>query len=353
MNEPISYVVLQQRGNKLLEFEKTDYLSYVKSEMQLEIITGNKMTYQGEISKHGKARMSKALLVWSQAINFWNEREIKNKSFQQKQINFITLTLCAPQRHSDRIIKSKILAPFMRILKRDYAVENYIWKAESQENLNIHFHLLVDVYIDKVELRNIWNSCLDSLGYLDRFEEKFHHRDPHSTMIEAVSDFGSIERYMAKYIGKSDNYRLIEGAVWKCSKKLSKLQFFECERSTFEERKLQSAVVEKKIEFKSLDFCNVYNVKACDIFLYLSGCASSLYRIYRDSLLDYVFDPSVTGCFSDLYFEKRNLHKPARCAVKFEIDIRESLHSIKQKKKITENVSQLSFGFCVESELSS
>jgi len=345
MNEQVSYVVLQQRGNRILEFEKTDYLSFVKSEMQLEVLSKSKMTYLGEISPHGVSRLKKAILCWSHAISLWNEKTIKEKSFNQKQINFLTLTLCAPQRHSDKVIKEKILAPFVRILKRDHSVSNYIWKAESQENLNIHFHLLIDVFIDKDVVRNIWNDCLDALGYVDRFEEKFKHRNPPSTMIEAVRNFDEIEYYMSKYISKSDNYRLIEGAVWKCSKALSSVNFFEVERSNFEEKKLQVATLNKEIEFKSFDHCNVYFVPHKQFRNFLSTSAISLHRIYCQCLLNFLLVGVDSESFKDYYLETRIAHRPARSVMLFEEDMQEKLRDLKQKKKLCEEVCQLSFGF--------
>ncbi|GAH86291.1 unnamed protein product, partial [marine sediment metagenome] len=47
----------------------------------------------------------------------------------------------------------------------------YVWRAEKQENGNIHFHFIVDNFIPWNELRNTWNRIQQNLGYISRFSE--------------------------------------------------------------------------------------------------------------------------------------------------------------------------------------
>ena len=71
----------------------------------------------------------------------------KSKVYQspvQYKLTFITLTLPSKQIHSDNDIKSKCLNQFLIELKKNYGVNRYIWKAEKQENNNIHFHIIAD-----------------------------------------------------------------------------------------------------------------------------------------------------------------------------------------------------------------
>lgn len=307
--DALEYVVLQQRGNKIIEFEKKDYLSFAKSEDQLELLSKQKMSYQGEISEAGQRRMKKIITIWSQSIMLLNRKDKSLRRSSHRVLNFLTLTLPARQRHGDREIKKKVLTPFIRKMKAEHGMQNYIWKAESQENQNIHFHLMIDVFIDKDVIRREWNACCNELLYVDRFSEKFGHSDPPSTRIETVADFANIESYLSKYIGKSDGYRLIEGAVWKCSKSLSTLRYFEIDRSTFEEQKLTKAVMSKEIKFASYEHVNVYYVSEVSFKSFLSSYATMLYNIYSNALVQHLYVNDNQLSFTDVYMSMRHQSK--------------------------------------------
>lgn len=95
------------------------------------------------------------------------------------KLNFVTLQLCASQLHSDEYIKSKMLDPFIKALKYHFGLVNYIWKAEKQDNGNIHFHITTDCYIPWQKVRQLWQHQLSRYGYVERYRlnqiEK--HRD--------------------------------------------------------------------------------------------------------------------------------------------------------------------------------
>ncbi|MCF6357115.1 MAG: hypothetical protein L3J54_04850 [Draconibacterium sp.] len=85
---------------------------------------------------------------------------------------FVTLTLPSSQNHSDIEIKKKCLNQFLIELRKHYGVNNYLWKAELQQNENIHFHLVIDRYVDYQALRRRWNRIVNKLGYLDVYTNK-------------------------------------------------------------------------------------------------------------------------------------------------------------------------------------
>lgn len=89
------------------------------------------------------------------------------------QIAFITLTLPAKQKHTDAAIKSQCLNQFITEMRKYFGMVNYIWKAELQANGNIHFHIVTDTFIDYRHVREIWNRCINKLGYVDDYEKKF------------------------------------------------------------------------------------------------------------------------------------------------------------------------------------
>jgi hypothetical protein len=89
------------------------------------------------------------------------------------KLSFVTLTLSAAQFHSDIYIKKYMLNQLiieLRILYKDF---NYIWRCEKQKNGNIHFHLLIDIFIPWHRIREIWNRIQTKEGYIQKYHDKF------------------------------------------------------------------------------------------------------------------------------------------------------------------------------------
>lgn len=160
-----------------------------------------------------------------------------NKQLYNFRLNFITLTLPSNQEHSDTFIKSECLNHLLTELRKFYQVKNYVWKAELQQNENIHFHLITDQYIDYQALRRRWNRILDKHGYIKAYQEKmqaltlteYHElrnkatkcdfkqsakayaagqqskwRNPNSVDVRQVMNKKDLAIYLAKYIAKTD-----------------------------------------------------------------------------------------------------------------------------------------------------
>lgn len=288
MKEVLSYPMLQVRRNKVIEYQLTEWNSYAKSEEQLELINNTKSAYSGEITEGGKKRMKRCLLLWSEALELYNAKYRHEVKGNERKLVFLTLTLSAVQIHSDQEIKSKILKPFMRYLRESQECTNYIWKAEVQKNGNIHFHVVIDQFVDKDIIRTRWNLFQDNLGYHERYCRKFGDKQAPSTQIEIVENQEQIERYIGKYISKSQGCRTIEGRVWEASKNIKSLRYFEIERDTTTEKNLQVAVLDKKIKFESLENCNIYNTIDQQVETILSTASLKLYEVYKRSLALYL-----------------------------------------------------------------
>lgn len=184
------------------------------------------------------------------------------------QLSFITLTLPSDQQHSDTFLKSECLNQFLVEIRKNYDVKNYVWKAELQGNSNIHFHLILDKYIDYQALRRRWNRILEKHKYVSNYQVKmqslslsqYHKlrckykevqfkdsakayakgcsdnwRNPNSVDVRMVRSKKDLAVYMAKYICKdlSDTEptedelkRQLEfGRSWSRSYSLVKLKF--------------------------------------------------------------------------------------------------------------------------------
>lgn len=190
-----------------------------------------KITYQGEVTPHARRRLNKAIqLLLDITEPRWIINPVTNKR-QKFHLAFWTLTLSAPQYFkSDSDIKKELLEPFLRKMRKK-GLRNYIWKAELQQNGNIHFHLLTDFFLPYTVIRDTWNNCQSRLGYIDDFERRFGHRDPNSTDVRSVKSGSAIASYLSKYMlkptekNKQQKLSPVEaekrkGKVWDCSQNL-------------------------------------------------------------------------------------------------------------------------------------
>lgn len=137
-------------------------------------------------------------------------------------LNMITLTLSAKQGYTtDKEIKNKLLNDFLTRLRQNKGLTHYIWRAEPQKNNNIHFHIITNKYFNYQYIRDTWNNVQKKLGYINLFNEKYHHINPNSTDIHSIKNIHNASRYVGKYIQKMlDSYRDIDGKYWDCSNNL-------------------------------------------------------------------------------------------------------------------------------------
>ena len=89
------------------------------------------------------------------------------------KISFITLTLPSPQHHSDKEIKANCLNQFVTELAQHHLQIRYIWRAEKQQNGNIHFHFLVNKFVKYDWCQHVWNRILAKEGYIKPYADKF------------------------------------------------------------------------------------------------------------------------------------------------------------------------------------
>lgn len=198
--------------------------------------------HTGIISAKAKRRMLKAidwLLILSENKTVHSPSTKKKFKFK---ISFITLTLASKQVHSDNEIKSELLNQFLIEARKKWNVDKYVWRAEKQKNGNIHFHIVVDKFIQYDRLRKVWNRIQNKLGYVDRYgedQEKFHSEgfkfrkefaknwsyakqkkayhegmacnwiNPNSTDIHSVAKVKNIANYIGKYCSKNPKAKVI------------------------------------------------------------------------------------------------------------------------------------------------
>ena len=206
-----------------------------------------------ELSTHSRKRLKRAidfLLYITKSKNVkgseFISKDLENEiikvvgKLHTKKINFkltfITLTISGKQHNTDEEIKSKLLNHFLTTARRKWKMKDYIWKAEKQENGNIHFHILTNIYIKHIEIRKEWNSIQNKkdFNYVDIYSsnmqeffkngfrkfpkdrrtegkqliaysenKSIYWTNPNSTDIHALYKIKNISAYMSKYLAKS------------------------------------------------------------------------------------------------------------------------------------------------------
>lgn len=153
-----------------------------------------------DLSRKAAMRIKNAIewmLLFSHKKEVYSKRENKKFSFV---LNFITLTLSSTQMHSDQEIIEKLLQPFLDWFRLNYS-NMYVWKAEVQQNGNIHFHITTNVFIHWKTIRKKWNKLQAKHGY----HRVYDHREQlgaNSIDVHAVKNEEETSSYMAKYMMK-------------------------------------------------------------------------------------------------------------------------------------------------------
>lgn len=219
--------VLKELNNTKEEINLKEWYSkyidvYTK---KAEEIARQKEVELKDIRVTGRASKRTLKRVIENLVNIVYENYKPELKTENAYLVFLTLSLPSTQIHTDKVIKRQ-LALFIERLQIEHNVKNYVWRAESQKNGNIHFHLLVDRFLNKDKVNDLWNNIINRLGYVDRYGKE----NPPSTNIHSMGRKpDDVIKYVTKYLTKipDDNYRGIIGRVWGCKRGLTKFQYFE------------------------------------------------------------------------------------------------------------------------------
>lgn len=119
------------------------------------------------------------------------------------KMNFITLTISQEQKHTDGWIKNNMLKNFIDALRKRYPAISYIWKAETQKNGNIHFHICTDHFIPVAYINYLWNRIQHKNGYLDKYFAAHGHINAPSAEVRKIKGNDAATKYMRKYMLKN------------------------------------------------------------------------------------------------------------------------------------------------------
>lgn len=157
----------------------------------------------GELTRKSRSRLRAAISFMKYLTELKSIHTSGHARSVVYRLTFVTLTLSSPQLHSDDFVKRYLLQPFLRIARNRWKVVNYVWRAEVQDNGNIHFHVITDRYIPWREIRTVWNTIQEVHGYVSRSGLS----DPNSTDIHALYRVKNTSRYLSSYVLKKDLYK--------------------------------------------------------------------------------------------------------------------------------------------------
>lgn len=276
----------------------------IRSERQISNESNlREIAYNGFMSPKTKASVRKFLEPWITAVEVKKDKLKLGKYFRNSKLAFVTLTLSAKQAHSDNQIKREMLGRFITECKRKFGMKNYFWRAESQENGNIHFHILVDCYMHWEKVRNLWNSIQESSGYIDRFEAIHSHRNPNSTDVHGLENLKNTVAYVVKYCCKTEGFRPIKGRIWGSSDSVKNLKPFETEIDNEVSKYLRSL---KEVKEKRVKKGDGYTVIFCDNIELMKKNSPELYQrwtSYYDEIYECVYNGKTELFIEDIIKE--------------------------------------------------
>jgi hypothetical protein len=294
------------------------------------LITSDR-TAHGKVSNIARRKLGKCidyLLLLSSERKVYSR--MTGRQFSMK-IAFVTLTLPAAQIHSDIEIKSKCLNQFLIELKKRYKVARYVWRAEKQQNGNIHFHVLIDRFVPWQSLRDCWNRIVNKLGYVDRYREelkKWHAsgfkvrkellknwdyksqlkayrngvandwNSPNSTDIHSIRKIINVKAYIAKYLtkngeldretGEFNNPNLAQtGRIWGCSQDLSKAKGARVIVDSHISDELKKIVDSNNFKSYHADYFSVLYIKFNELHHLGANCIFEAFASYLLNTFDF------------------------------------------------------------------
>lgn len=164
----------QENYSLLVECGDSSGMKYKLAESETEV--KKQADYNGFISIATKRKVSKYLETWVEAVKSCKSKLLKQYYDQLPYFTFVTLTLPSEQKHHDRFIKKNILSRWIEKEQKKGTFKYFFWRAEAQSNGNIHFHLLVDKYINHEYLRNSWNQSCEVYGYVSAYANRMRDK---------------------------------------------------------------------------------------------------------------------------------------------------------------------------------
>jgi ribosomal protein S8 len=214
--------VIQFKPNlivKKTKFTGIDTTSGTKTpeENSLKNLTGEASGYMNiNSAKPLKKRTANLALAFEHAVGFEtplvgmaNGKEVdaaKQKyvkpNTQKPYLTFVTLTLPAFQRHLDVELTDIFNEQFIRTMREQWGVQQYVWRKEPQADTGaVHFHVLCDRYIDWKIIRKRWNNIMDEHGYIESFRKRqLNHNSYNHKIALGMAERKKIAKKLVEFV---------------------------------------------------------------------------------------------------------------------------------------------------------
>lgn len=159
----------------------------------------------GDVSEKVKSRIGNAVNWLALAGKKKRVYHKASAKWFEYKLGLFTLTLPdTAQPVTASFFKEQLLQPWLAYARKYFALQNYVWKIEPQENNKVHVHITSDTFIHHTDLRRAWNNQLRRNGLLDDFICKFGHDNPPTEQAAAVKSVKDMAAYLAKYMVKGE-----------------------------------------------------------------------------------------------------------------------------------------------------
>lgn len=281
---------------------KSGYSTAIKKIVNEKSIDNLNVGYRQSrlISKSSAKKITDAV-QWLELIAKTKVYTTKNgKKFVHK-LQMITLTVPDDCGWDDKEIMKKAFQPVLDNLRTNYAMNNYIWRAEAQERGEIHFHIITDCPIGYWVILKIWNDRLSKVGLLDEWrvqrresgeskivksKYKYFNENPNSADIKRIPRGCNIENYIAKYISKKTKGkepRRLTIRHYGLSYSLSRLKEFRQQTEELAELIFHHAMILPNVKRVKKEWCDYIGVKLKRIWAIWdfieTACRDELWRI--------------------------------------------------------------------------
>jgi hypothetical protein len=200
-------------------------------------------------------------------------------------LSFITLTIPGGSKHLTAKEGHKLLLEkWIRIMRKKYGMTTYIWKAELQQNGQLHYHITTPAWILYTNIKDHWNNLMSEAGLLVDYLKEHENRMPNSTDVHAVYKIKNIQSYLIKYIAKKDKDSYTSGKIWDCSLNLKKEKFY----TTQVPNDIHKTIDRSKV--KLFDYIGILPLKQPEKSL--PPTTREHYANYKNHILNTAFDTS-------------------------------------------------------------
>jgi hypothetical protein len=285
-NEKIKIPYISILSDRIVLYKLNETAICKKSKNVLSLANLKKKGCSGKLSRQQCSIIRKKIDTWLSSIIYYNESTTKRKEVRDYVPIFITLTLSSKQRNTDIYIKKNMLQQFLDKLKNNHNSQHIFWRAESQKNGNIHFHIISDKFVKKEIIQKYWNDIQEKEGYLIEFELKYKHKNPPSTHVKGMESTSNFIDYVLKYVVKPDENRAISGRLYGMTDSIRNLKSYVCEADTEAKNDIELIVNNSKVKEYNEDFATVLvliNKKVKDFgkTMLIEGYKAYLIKVYH------------------------------------------------------------------------